>query len=175
MTTQARVVATDAFESFRASLVAFQAKAHRCVEDASDEVRRTRGWLQHDQRLYWDGEIRRRAKLLDQAQQELRSVQFTGARDSSVMMRRAAVERTQQSLAEAEAKLKRVKDWGQKYDNNADPILKRLEGLRQYLDTDIPKATAYLRNAQMTLEEYADAPPSISSPPGTTASDGGRK
>lgn len=76
MGNQARVTTTDAFESFRASLILFLGKARRSVDDAGDEVRRTRLWLQHDQILHWDGEIRRRTKTLDQAQQELRSAQF---------------------------------------------------------------------------------------------------
>ena len=124
-----------------------------------------RAWLQHDQRLSWEGELRRRAKLLDQAQQELRGAQFTGARDSALMVRKAAVARAEEAVAEAERKLKRVKDWSQKYDNNADPILKRLEGMRQYLDVELPKATAYLRNAQTLIEQYADASPKSNTSP----------
>ncbi len=162
MGTQARVATTDAFESFRASLVVFLGKARRAVDDAGDEVRRTRGWLQHDQYIHWEGELRRRTKLLDQAQQELRSAQFTGNRDSALMQRQAAVTKAMQSVDEAGAKLRCVKKWNQSYDNNADPILKRLEGIRQYLEIDLPKAVAYLNSARETLERYSDSPPADS-------------
>jgi hypothetical protein len=159
MGTQARVATTDAFESFRASLIVFLGKARRAVDDAGDEVRKTRGWLQHDQYVHWEGELRRRTKLLDQAQQELRSAQFTGNRDSVLMQRQVAVHKATQSVEEAEAKLRCVKKWNQSYDNNADPILKRLEGIRQYLEIDLPKAITFLNSARETLERYSDLPP----------------
>jgi hypothetical protein len=46
--------------------------------------------------------------------------------------------------------------WGQNFDNRADPVLKRLESLREVLNQDMPKAIAYLANALRTLEAYAD-------------------
>lgn len=158
MAEQARVTSTDVFESFRSSLIVFLSKARRSMDDVGDEVRRTRNWLQHDQRLHWEGEVRRRNKLLDQAQQELMSARLTGNRETGLMVRQAAVNKAKQALSEAEAKLLRVKKWIQNYDHCADPVVKRLESLRQFLDNDLPKATAYLHNVQKTLDQYAAAP-----------------
>jgi hypothetical protein len=164
MATQARVTSTDALDTFRASLIVFIAKARTCADDAGDEVRRTRSWLQNEQMLRWEGEIRRRAKALDQAQNELRNAQFAGGQQSAVQIRQAAVNRAKQTLAEAEDRVRRVKKWNQNYDNCADPVVKRLEGFNQFITFDLPKAVAHLRNVQKALEAYAETGASGSGP-----------
>jgi hypothetical protein len=157
MAIQARITSTDALELFRASLIVFLGKARRAVDDVSDEVRRTRVWLQHDQRTHWEGEFRRRTKLLEQAQAELMSAQIT-SNPTSVLVRQAAVIKAKNALLEAEAKLRTLKKWSQNYDSCVDPAVKRLESLREYLATDMPKAIAYLVSVQKTLDAYASAP-----------------
>lgn len=158
MAIQAKVTSTEALESFRANLVIFLAKARRSLDDAGDQVRRTRQWLQHDQRTHWEGELRRRAKLLDQAQQELLSVRLSAAvhQQSALMTRQMAVAKAQRELAEAEGKLKRLKAWSQNYEASADPIQKRMDKLRQTLD-ELPKAISYLVSVQKTLDAYAES------------------
>jgi hypothetical protein len=161
MAIQARVTSTDALEMFRAKLVIFISKARVSVDDATDEVRRTRVWLQHDQPMRWQGEIRQRTKKLDQAQHELRNAQFA-AQEAAIQTRQAAVNRAKQALAEAEDKLRRIKKWNLNYDNIADPIVRRLDGFRQFVTDDLPKGVAHLRNIQKALEAYAEANASIS-------------
>jgi uncharacterized protein YoxC len=164
MAIQARVTSTDAIESFRACLIVFISKARQSVDEAIDEVRRTRYWLQCDQPLRWEAEIRRRTKALDQAQHELRNVQLAGNQESAVMTRRAAVNRAKQALAEAEEKLRRVKKWNVNYDNSADPVVKKVESFRQFVNDDLAKAVAHLRNVEKALEAYAETGAPASSP-----------
>jgi DNA repair exonuclease SbcCD ATPase subunit len=161
MANQARVTSTDALESFRASLIVFLTKARRAIDDASESVRRTRQWLQQDQRMYWEGELRRRRKALERAEQELMSARIAEHRESALMNRQMAVNQAQRAIAEAEAKMRRVKSWTQNFDHSADPIVKKLESLRQVLDQDMPKAIAYLSNVQRILEAYTDSPAPI--------------
>jgi len=158
MANQARVTSTDALETFRASLIVFQGKARRAINEVSDEVRRTRLWLQHDQRVHLESECRRCAKALEQAEQELLSVRLTGGNETARLARQAAVNKAKHAFDEAGNKLRRVKAWTQNFDGRADPVVKRLEGLRQYLETDLPKAMSYLVQARNILEAYASAP-----------------
>jgi len=159
MANQARVTSTDALESFRASLIVFLGKARRSIDNVSDDVRRTRQWLQHDQRILWEGELRRRTKALQQAQQELASARLNSKnQETALMARQAAVNKAQRAVSEAEDKIRKVKTWSQNFDNRADPVVKRLESLRQVLDQDMPKAISYLASAQRTLEAYAETP-----------------
>jgi DNA repair ATPase RecN len=171
MATQANLASTEALESFRASLIVFLVKSRRSLDEVHDEVRRTRQWLQQDQRMHWEGELRRRTKQLEQAQQDLMSVRLGAAshQQSAVMTRQRAVAKAQCEFAEAEGKLRKLKGWSQNYDTCVDPILKRMDKLRQSLD-EIPQAIAYLASVQKTLDAYVDsagvasAPSSLSSP-----------
>ena len=158
MATQAKVTSTEALESFRASLIVFVTKARRSLDDAGDEVRRMRQWLQHDQRTHWEGEYRRRKKQLDQAQQELMSARLGASanQQSALMVRQAAVLKAQRELVEVEGKLKRLKAWSQNFDTCADPIIKRMDRLAQSLN-ELPKAIAYLVSVQKTLDAYAES------------------
>jgi predicted DNA-binding protein YlxM (UPF0122 family) len=156
MAIQARVTSTEALELFRAKLIIFLNKARVNVDDVSDEVRRTRAWLQQEQPQRWEGEIRRRAKQLDQAQSDLRNAEFAGNQEATKQSRQAVVNRAKQLLTEAEDKLRRVKKWNQNYDNVSDPYVKKLESFRQIVTEDLPKAIAHLRNIQKALEAYAE-------------------
>jgi predicted RNase H-like nuclease (RuvC/YqgF family) len=115
-------------------------------------------WLQHDQKTAWEGEYRRRNKALQQAEQELATARLSTHNESAMMARQATVAKIRRSITEAEDKIRRIKGWTQNYDSRADPLAKRLDSLRQYLDTDLPKAIGYLTNAQKILEDYAHGP-----------------
>src|SRR5260221_4329276 len=69
MPENANVTSTEAIESFRASLIAYLSKMRPILEDGADEVSRTRQWLQMDRRIHWENQVRRRAKIHEQAQQ----------------------------------------------------------------------------------------------------------
>ncbi len=163
MAAQVRVTSIEALETFRAHLIVFITQAHISVDEVSDEVRRTRAWIQNDQRTHWEGEIRRRRKLLDQAQQELLSAKLSGLRDRTATQE-LAVMRTKRAVAEAEDKLRIVKVWNRDYDHRSEPLVKGLDSLRHLLDVDLPKALAYLVQAQKTLESYAAGPAPTAAP-----------
>ena len=157
MATQAKITSLEALDSLRSHLIVFMTKARRSLDDVGDEVRRTRQWLQHEQRVRWESEIRLLTKKLEQGEQELLSAKLSGHREA-LIVRQAVVRRGQEAVAEAQGKLRAVKQWGQRFEGISDPVVKRLEDLRQFLEFDIPKATAYLVSTQKTLESYTEAP-----------------
>ena len=155
MAPQAKVTSLEALETLRSSLIVFKAKARRALEEAQAEGVQMRQWLQSDQRTRWEQEIRARAKKLEQAEQELMTARLSGHREA-LLARQAAVQKLQQAQAEAQAKLRAVKQWAIRYDNTADPVFRRLEELRHFLESDLPQATAFLANARKALEAYAE-------------------
>ena len=98
---QARVGSIDAIQDFRAALIRYAERARRALDDVTGEVKRTRGWLESEQRQKWEGEYRRRARHLEQAQQELFS-----ARLSSMKQDKSA---QQMAVKKAERKGKPVR------------------------------------------------------------------
>ena len=169
MSNQAKVTSSDALDMFRAALILFQSKARRSVDDAADELRRTRMWLQYDQRTKWENELKLCRKKLERAEQELLSAKLSGLRDN-IQFQMNAVRKAKAALEHAEEKLRHVRKWSQNFDAIADPLGKRLEGLRQYIDFDLPKGISFLVQASRIIEEYAEthmiptAPTSIRPP-----------
>ena len=155
MAAQARVTSIDVLERFRAALIVFVTKARRAADNASDQARRMRAWLQTDQRMHWEGEIRRRKRALDQATQELYSVRLAGNTDL-IAARQLAVRKARRVVEEAEGKLKNVMRWNQNFGVAADPLLKKVDSLREFMDHAMPDAIAFLSNAQKSLEAYAE-------------------
>ncbi len=170
MADQAKVTSLDALEFFRQRLLVFQSKAQRVLDDTRDEVKRMRNWLQNDQWRFWEMQIKKRTKMLELAEAELMTARFSEFVESPTVQQ-AAVRKAKRALEEAEEKLRMVKKWSTEFERQAEPHLKKLERLRGWLDADVPKASAFLWNAQRTLEDYAktDAPTATAAPrPATT-------
>jgi hypothetical protein len=154
----AHVASTDALESFRATLLVYLSKARPILEDACDEVSRTRQWLQQEQRVHWENQRRRRAKQLEQAEQALYSARLANLREPTAA-EQAAVAQAKRALTEAEEKLRLLKRWALEFDSRVGPLLKQLEQLRTLLANDVPKAVAYLAQLLKTLAAYAAITP----------------
>jgi hypothetical protein len=172
MSTQAKVTSVDALDAFRARLIIFQSKARRSLDDAADEVRRMRMWIQHDQRVKWENELRRCSRDLSLAEQELFSAKLSNLRDN-IAFQQQAVRKARAAVAHAEEKLRHVKTWARNFDSVADPLAKRLEGLRQFLDFNLPKGITFLVQAARTLDAYAEShEPKEAAPAPTVAPEG---
>lgn len=155
MAEQAKITSIDVLESFRAALIVFLTESRRSLDEVSDAVRRTRAWVQQDQRTHWEGQLRRRQKKLQEAEAELFGAKLSPLRDDTAKQQED-VRRARRAVAEAEEKLRNVKKWTRDYDSMVEPMTKRLEGLRFFLDHDMIKALAFLVQAQRTLEGYAE-------------------
>ena len=167
----AHVTSTDAIESFRASLIGYLAKTRPLLEDACDEVVRTRQWLQQDRRMHWENQVRRRTRELENANQALYSARLANLREVTTA-EQAAVLRAKRGLAEAEEKLRMVKRWTLEFDQRVGPLVKQLEQLRTMLSNDMPKAAMHLAQLLKTLDAYANVVPSAtaaSAPAGEAA------
>jgi hypothetical protein len=165
MSNQARITSSDALEAFRANLVVFVTKAREAVDTVRDRVRRTRNWLQHDQRIHWEGEIRKRQRHLDQVTQELYSARLTKM-TGAIAIREAVVRKAKAAVEEGHQKLRNVKKWNQNFDSVADPLMKKLDGFRDYLDHEMPDAIAFLHRVRDILDAYTErnAPAEKSAP-----------
>jgi hypothetical protein len=103
MNRQAHVTAVAELDAFRASLIVYLDKAGRVLDDVQQEVVGTRLWLQSDRQVHWKHEIRKRTKLLNQAEQELFTARLSGhpaaVQDRRRTVERARLERSQELAA----------------------------------------------------------------------------
>ena len=68
---QAHVSSMDALDTFRARLIVYVGQARSALEEVTSDVTRVRNWIENDQRTAWETELRKRARVLDEARQAL--------------------------------------------------------------------------------------------------------
>ena len=170
MPERARVTSLEAIESFRAKLIIYRDKAGRVLDEVSDEVVRTRLWLENDRVAFWQSEIKRRGRVLEEKREELFSAQMSGLRDASYVQQQAVV-KAKQALRDAEERLNIVKQWARQYDQRVQPLGRHVEKLRHSLSHDVGMAIAWLAEVTKTLSDYAELSPSKKTVP-TAAAEG---
>jgi chromosome segregation ATPase len=157
MADQARISNLDSIESFRAALIVFINKTRQTLDTVQDAVKKTRGWVQTEQPNYWQQQIRMRQKKLDQAQQELMSARMSEFVENPASQQ-MAVRKARAALEEAQAKAERTKAWGRDFDRTIDPMARKADSLRDFLEGDLAKAVAYLVEIQKILQAYNETP-----------------
>lgn len=168
MADQAKVTSLDALDMFRAAAIIYMTKSRTAVDQGSDEVKRARQWLEHDRRSHWENELRRRSRNLERAEQELLTARYSEFNETHTVQK-AAVRKARMAVEEAEGKLRSIKAWLRNFDTTFDPLVRKLDVLRHYLDNDLPKAVAHIVQIQRTLESYAEISPLAAGAPATDA------
>jgi len=164
MADRARITSLESLDEFRAALIVYLDKAGRALDEISDEVKRTRIWLEQDRLPFWKSELHKRQKLLEMKQQELFSARIGGLSDPSPI-HRAAVRRAKDAVEAAEAKIRNVRRWTREYDHTVEPPARHVEHLRHLLKVDMAKALQFLNETMKALAEYAEMrAPGTSSP-----------
>lgn len=163
MADQARITDLDAIESFRSALIVFISKTRQAINVAQDAVKKTRNWLQLEQPAFWSAQIRQRQKRLEQANAELMSARLSEFIETPVVQQ-MAVRKARAALEESEEKLRRTKAWAREYDRAVDPMMRTLDGLRDFIDNDLALAVAQLVEMQKILEGYTESAAPVASP-----------
>jgi hypothetical protein len=173
MPDRAHVTSVDALEAFRSALIIYLTKARATLEEVSTDVQRMRGWLEGEQRMHWENEVRRRRQKLEEAQQALFSARLSTFREAG-SAEQLLVQRAKRALEEADGKLRQVKQWDRVFDNRSDPLVKQMEKLHTVLAHDMVQAVAFLSQAITTLHAYAGVMPGPAAGPAPGGDHGGQ-
>ncbi len=139
---------------FRSKLIVFLEQMRPVLEEVGNEMSRTQSWLQNDQRRFWEMELRKRQRKLDEAKQELFNDSLAQFKGGSAAFSQMAMQRAQHAVREAEAKMSIVKKWDSELENRTAPATKQIEQLHGFLATDMARAVAYLDQMLKTLDAY---------------------
>ena len=154
MAGNAQITSVEAIENFRAKLIVYLSQTRPVMEEVSNELSRTRLWLQNDQRMFWDHERRKRERKLEEAKQELFNATMSAIQSGTTALLQMTVQRSQRAVQESETKLKLLKRWDNELDNRAAPLMKQTEQLQGFLATDMARAVAYLDQVLKALDAY---------------------
>lgn len=155
MPDRAKVTSLEAIENFRAKLIIYRDKAGRVLDEVSDEVIRTRLWLENDRPAFWENQMRRLRRELEQRQQELFSAQMSGLRDASYMQQQA-VQKAKNAIREAEDKMHVVRNWRRQFDHQVAPAGRQVEKFRHTVGHEMGLALAWMNELIKTLTDYAE-------------------
>jgi len=155
MANRANITSVEALESFQNSLVVYIDKAKRAMDEISDEVKRTRSWVESDRHVHWKNEVRRRTRLLEMKQQELFSARI-GNLAEPTQGHQQAVRRARAAVDEAKAKLDAIRRWTREFDNRVEPMARQVDKLRDTLTVDMGKAVLSLKQSIEALHKYAE-------------------
>jgi len=156
---RANITSIEALDAFRNNLVVYLERAGQAVDEITEEVNRTRGWLQGEQRMFWVREIKRRQQQYEMAHQAMMSARLSRSGEPTEEHRRN-LQTAKNRVREAEEKLQRVKQWTRHFDSRVEPLSKQLGKLDNLLSGDMVKGVHYLEQAVKYLAEYAEMMPS---------------
>lgn len=163
MSGQAQISSIEAIEAFRADLIQFLSQMRPVLDEVGGEVVRLRFWLQNEQREFWQNQIRRRRRRLEEAQAELFNARLSTMHDSSTLQHMAE-HKARQSVEEAEQKLAALKKWDRDLENCTDPLVKQVGQLQGFLAADLAKAVPFLTQVIHALEAYTKVAPPAAPP-----------
>jgi hypothetical protein len=174
MSQSANVRSIQAIRDFKAALATFAEDARNALSSSEMEVRRTRDWLNRDQLVYWQTQVKRRNEELSMARTELhrRRLSQQGSDAISDTEQKENLRIAQRRVTEAEEKVKLVKKWVPvlehaiaEYHSTSQPLGDRLTGA-------LVNSLSLLGRMINTLESYvATAPPSVELSMGALAPD----
>jgi chromosome segregation ATPase len=157
MAQQAQVTSIEAIDTFRARLIAYVNEAGLTLDEVTTDIARTRMWLQDEQRIHWEGTVRRRSREVERLRQEEFSARLSSLRNASGP--RKDLRRAEAALADSQAKLEVLKRWHQQFDSRIDPLARDLDRLRNALALDLPKGVSILTRVMDALSAYVEASP----------------
>jgi hypothetical protein len=117
-------------------------------------VKRTRIWLQTEQRLKLALEMKRIHRELEMLEAELFSARLSdlAQKKTGVQM---LVNQKRRETRELEETQRKVAGWLRGYDSIVETEAKKVEKLRHHLDTDMVRAVTYLKEAILQLNAYS--------------------
>jgi hypothetical protein len=113
----ARVDSIQVLRDLRVAMAKFAEAGDVALADAESEMMRTLNWLENEQSVFWQNQIRKRTEMLSRAKEALRMKKLfkdSSGRTPSAVDEEKAVARAKAALEEAERKVLATKKWAQR-------------------------------------------------------------
>jgi hypothetical protein len=168
MSNQADVQSIDGLKQFRTAMALFAEESLAALGAVDMEVRRTVHWLQHDRRMYWADQIKRRREAVAVAKAEVfrRNLQKTADNSPAMSEQKEILRQAEARLHEAEMRAALVKKWEPALQHAILEYRGSIRRIKDLASGDVPRAMVLLGKLIDALEEYLRVtPPSIRNDP----------
>jgi capsule polysaccharide export protein KpsE/RkpR len=135
--------------------VEFRETARIALAESFSEVQRTLSWLQNEQRMTWQREVRKRSEKLAQAKSELYRAKLAAMDERAACTeQKKLLERAERALAEAQQKLEHVRKWSRVLDREIMLFKGKCQPIARAVDGELPKGEARLELLIDRLDSY---------------------
>ncbi|MBN1910138.1 MAG: hypothetical protein JW818_10395 [Pirellulales bacterium] len=174
MSWSAKLTSIDAVRELATALVVFGEAVTAALDNLAQDVRRGSEWIHHERPSYWNQEVRCSRERVGEARLELeRALTFRRIAEQRPSCReeQAVLEAAKRRLRTAEEKQQVLKHWQHAVDHGMRELHGAQQPLAVWLQTQLPRALASLKQMAEALEAYAETgaapPPSATLPNGT--------
>lgn len=158
MSETARVDSIEELRAFRVALIKFVESCNVALGDAESDMSRTLTWVERDQLSYWNGQLGKRAELVERCKEAVRMKKLykspTGATQSYVEEEKA-LRAALRLHEEATQKIAACKHWTRRLQKEIMLYKGGVTRFTSALGGDVPRALAMLDAMATSLEEYA--------------------
>jgi len=178
MSRSANVQSIDVMDQMALAVRAFAQEASVALDDVRMGLYRALQWVQYDQKEYWVQESRRAEEAVAEARLNLERKRMfrLGDHEPPCHEEKKALEAAKRRVDRAREKLDAVKRWSRLLDRESHECRGGIAPLADWIQTDVPRALAMLKQLSLALDAYVDlAPPmgdSAGASPGENATGG---
>ena len=151
------VSSVDVLKSAREAIILFTEEAKGSLAAMESEFRRCVDWLSHDQKMYWQSEVKRRQEKLSQAKAELHRKQLSQMNSGSVQDsdQREAVRNAKRQLEEAEEKVELIRRTLPVVEKAVMEYLGQARPFGDTLEFEVERSGGLLERMIIAIEEYS--------------------
>lgn len=156
---EARVESIEAIANFKRALFKFAEAANSALTDAEADMTETHRWLETEQRVYWQNNVRKATELVSRCEDALRQKRIfkdSSGRTPSAVDEEKALAKAKRMKEHAEEKLENVRRYTPKLQREIMIYKGQVQRFATFVASDIPAAAAKLDKMVDTLEAYVN-------------------
>lgn len=153
----ARVEDTAAIRLFRAAVIKFIESSNAALTDAEGELIKRVGWLEGEQSVFWQGQIRKLTDVIGQLKEQIRMKKLfkdSSGRTPSAFDEEKKLRSAQQKMEIAEQKLANCRRWAKQLQREHLNYRGGIQRLSTMVQSDLVSGIATLDKVLAQLEEY---------------------
>ena len=156
---QANVQSIEAIANFKRALFKFAEAANAALTDAEADMVAVHRWLDHEQRVYWQNNVRKSTELVSRCEDALRQKRIfkdASGRTPSAVDEEKALAKAKRMKEHAEERLENVRRYVPRLAREIMLYKGQVQRFATFVAADIPGAAAKLDKMVDALEAYVN-------------------
>lgn len=157
----AKVTSVDAIKDFQATLVKFHDAAQNALGEVELEIRRFFNWLEKEQMMHWQRQVKVWTDKVAQAKAELARKKMSGGdgRQPDLSEQKAALRKAEYCLQTAEQKIENIKRWRVQCQRAVEEYMGHGRQLADLLEGNPAPAISFINRVIDRLDAYVTLGP----------------